>query len=342
MKSSLKSLAQWPLHEIASKLSLTLRGDGNQLITGIGTLSDANTNQVAFLANPAYRKQLADTNAGAVILSEQDAEEFDGNCLVSPQPYSSYASLAEWFTPQPGPASIHPSAVIDSQANLADGVHIGANAVVGPGCNLAANVRIGPGCVLEADCDVQQDSTIMANVWIGPNTRIGKRVRIHPGAVLGSDGFGLAWSQDHWQKVPQLGGLLISDDCEVGANTTIDRGSIGDTILHPDVRLDNQIQVAHNVEIGAHTAIAACTGIAGSTKIGSYCLIGGACGIGGHLQIGDKITLTGMSMVTSSLHEPGSYGSAIPAAPEKIWRRNVARLRQLDKLWRKKSRNRQS
>ncbi len=330
--------AQWPLHTIASQLNLKLNGDGEQLISGIGTLNDANDAQVAFLANPAYRKQLAHTNAGAVILSEQDAEAFDGNCLISDQPYVSYASLAEWFAPQPGPASIHPSAVIDSQARLADGVHIGANAVIGPGCRLAENVRIGSGCVLEADCDVDLDSTIMANVWIGPNTRVGKRVRVHPGAVLGSDGFGLAWDQDHWQKVPQLGGLLIGDDCEIGANTTIDRGSIGNTILHPDVRLDNQIQIAHNVEIGAHTAIAACTGIAGSTKIGSYCLIGGACGIGGHLQIGDKITLTGMSMVTHSLHEPGSYGSAIPAAPEKIWHRNIARLRQLDKLWRRKSR----
>ncbi len=323
----------WALHEIADKLQLQLRGDQQHTITGIGTLLDANSEQIAFLANPGYRKQLATTRAGAVILSEQDAQSYDGNCLISSFPYVSYASLADWFAPDVPPPSIHPSANIDASAQLEQGVAIGANSVIGPGCRLGRNVRVAAGCVLESNCSVANDSIVMANVWIGPNTRIGQRARIHPGAVLGSDGFGLAWNQDHWKKVPQLGGLLIGDDCEIGANTTIDRGSIGDTVLHQDVRLDNQIQIAHNVEIGAHTAIAACTGIAGSTKIGAYCLIGGACGIGGHLQIGDRITLTGMSMVTHSLHEPGNYGSAIPAAPEKIWHRNIARLRQLDKLW---------
>lgn len=333
---------QWSLQQVASELNLELRGDADHRIAGIGTLSDAGPDQVAFLANPGYRKQLADTRAGAVILTAQDAEAFSGNCLISAQPYVSYAGLAEWFAPAPGPASIHASAVIDPQAQLGDGVHVGANAVIGPNCRLDDNVRIGPGCVLESDLQIGADSVVMANVWIGPNTRIGRRVRVHPGAVLGSDGFGLAWDSDHWKKVAQLGGLKIHDDCEIGANTTIDRGSIGDTVLHEDVRLDNQIQIAHNVEIGAHTAIAACTGIAGSTRVGRYCLIGGACGIGGHLQIGDKITLTGMSMVTHSLREPGSYGSAIPAAPEKLWHRNIARLRQLDKLWRKLKRTEQN
>ncbi len=325
----------WTLQQIAERLKLVMHGDGQHRISGIATLSDADSQQVAFLANPTYRKQLADTRAGAVILSERDASDYPGNCLISSQPYVSYAQLAEWFVPDPAPADIHPSAVIDAQATLGNNVAVGANSVIGPGCRLADNVRIGPGCILESDCQVERDSVIMARVWIGPNTRLGKRVRVHPGAVLGSDGFGLAWNQDHWKKVPQLGGLLIGDDCEIGANTTIDRGSIGDTVLAEDVRLDNQIQIAHNVQIGAHTAIAACTGIAGSTSIGEHCLIGGACGIGGHLQIGDRITLTGMSMVTHSLQAPGSYGSAIPAAPQKIWHRNIARLRQLDKLWRR-------
>lgn len=326
---------QWSLQQIADELKLELRGEAGHCISGIGTLSDAGPEHATFLANPAYRKQLAGTRAGVVILSEQDAAEYSGNCLISKQPYLCYARLAERFAPCPGPASIHPTAVIDPDAQLGEGVHIGANSVIGQDCRLGDKVRIGAGCVLESDCHLQADCTVMSNVWIGPKTRIGQRVRIHPGAVLGSDGFGLALDKDHWEKVPQLGGLLIGDDCEIGANTTIDRGSIENTVLHEDVRLDNQIQIAHNVEIGAHTAIAACTGIAGSTRIGAYCLIGGACGIGGHLEIGDRITLTGMSMVTHSLREPGSYGSAIPAAPEKIWHRNIARLRQLDKLWRR-------
>ncbi len=326
---------QWTLGELAGRLDVQLQGDQHHCVSGIGTLQNAEPHQVAFLANPGYRKQLADTSAGAVILTEQDAQEFNGNCLISPAPYVSYARLADWFVPEPQPAGIHDSAVVDDHAIIGQGVQIGANAVIGPGCQLGRNVQIGAGCVLESDCLVADDTVIMAKTWIGPNTRIGQRVRVHPGAVLGSDGFGLAWNQDHWKKVPQLGGLQIGDDCEIGANTTIDRGSIGNTVLHQDVRLDNQIQIAHNVEIGAHTAIAACTGIAGSTKIGAYCLIGGACGIGGHLQIADRITLTGMSMVTHSLRIAGSYGSAIPAAPEKIWHRNIARLRQLDKLWRR-------
>lgn len=337
--NSIRQPQQWCLQEIAESLSLELRGDAQHIINGIGRLIDASPNQISFLANPVYRKQLLSTQAGAIILTSVDAETYAGNCLISSEPYISYARLAEWFTPTPAPSSIHASAVIDSSAILAEDISIGANSVIGPNCKIETGVRIGHGCILEGDCHIGQDAQIMANVWIGPGTRMGRRVRIHPGAILGSDGFGLAWNQQCWRKVPQLGGLIIGNDCEIGANTTIDRGSIGDTMLAEDVRLDNQIQIAHNVEIGAHTAIAACTGIAGSTKIGAYCLIGGACGIGGHLQVGDHIKLTGMSMVTHSLQEPGNYGSAIPAAPEKIWHRNIARLRQLDKLWRRLKRH---
>jgi len=165
--------------------------------------------------------------------------------------------------------------------------------------------------------------------------RIGRRVLVHPGAVLGADGFGIAFERDHWIKVPQLGGVRIGDDCEIGANTTIDRGALEDTVLEDDVRLDNQIQVAHNVTIGAHTAIAGCAAIAGSTRVGRYCLIGGAAGILGHLTIADRVTITAMTLVTHSIREPGEYSSAAPMQDSRSWRRNAARIRHLDELARR-------
>ncbi|HEX7111477.1 MAG TPA: UDP-3-O-(3-hydroxymyristoyl)glucosamine N-acyltransferase, partial [Mizugakiibacter sp.] len=164
---------------------------------------------------------------------------------------------------------------------------------------------------------------------------LGKRVLVHPGAVLGADGFGLAFERDHWIKVPQLGGVRIGDDCEVGANTTIDRGALGDTVLEEDVRLDNQIQIAHNVKIGAHTALAGCAAVAGSAKIGRYCLIGGSAGILGHLEVADRVTITAMSLVTHSIREPGEYSSGSPLEPNRRWRRNAARIRHLDELARR-------
>jgi UDP-3-O-[3-hydroxymyristoyl] glucosamine N-acyltransferase len=325
----------WSLAELARRFDLQLQGEATVTVTGIATLNNAGEQDLTFLANPRYRSKLAQCGAAAVIMLAEDAEAYSGNCLISPDPYLSFAriaSLCEVETEDCG--EVHASAIIGDNCHLGDGVHVAANAVIGDGCVIADQCYIGAGVVLEPGVEMGRHCHIGARVWIGRRSRLGDRVRVHPGAVLGSDGFGLAWSGQAWEKVPQLGGLEIGDDCEIGANTTIDRGSIEDTVLEPDVRLDNQIQIAHNVHIGRHTAIAACTGIAGSTRIGSRCLIGGGCGIGGHLHITDNVELTGMSMVTRSLTRPGAYGSAVPAEPVRTWRRNMARLRHLDRLLR--------
>jgi len=203
---------------------------------------------------------------------------------------------------------------------------IEANSVVGDGVELGAHSHVGPDCVIGADCRLAARVTLVRRV------RLGRRVLVHSGAVLGADGFGLAFDGDHWIKVPQLGGVRIGDDCEIGANTTIDRGALEDTELDIDVRLDNQIQIAHNVFIGAHTAIAGCAAVAGSTRIGRYCLIGGGAGIIGHLTIADRVTITAMSLVTHSIRESGEYSSGTPIQESRLWRRNAARFKHLDDL----------
>jgi len=325
----------WSLAELARRFDLQLQGEGAVTVTGIATLNNAGEHDLSFLANPRYRSQLAHCDAAAVIMSAADAQTHSGNCLISSDPYLSFARIARLCeVEREDCGEVHASAILGDNCQIGDGVDIAANAVIGDGCVIADHCRIGVGVVLESGVVMGRHCHIGAHVWIGRRTRLGDRVRVHPGAVLGSDGFGLAWSGQAWEKVPQLGGLDIGDDCEIGANTTIDRGSIEDTVLEPDVRLDNQIQIAHNVHIGRHTAIAACTGIAGSTRIGSRCMIGGGCGIGGHLHITDNVELTGMSMVTRSLNRSGAYGSAVPAEPVRTWRRNMARLRHLDRLLR--------
>ena len=200
---------------------------------------------------------------------------------------------------------------------------VGDGAIIGPGCVIGDDCEIGPGCEL------------VSRVTLVTRVRLGKRVRLHPGAVVGAEGFGLAMDAGHWIKVPQLGGVLIGDDCEIGANTSIDRGAIEDTVLEEDVRLDNQIQIGHNVRVGAHTAMAGCVAIAGSTRIGRYCLIGGGAGMVGHIEICDRVLVTAMSLVTHSITEPGEYSSGTPIQPSRDWRRNAARFKHLDALARK-------
>jgi UDP-3-O-[3-hydroxymyristoyl] glucosamine N-acyltransferase len=332
-----KSISSLRLCELAEQFNLRLEGDGNTLIDGVGTLSDATGTQLSFLSNPAYREQLDTTQAGVVIVSAKDAENCPANTLIADDPYVSYARIAQRFDPRrPIKPGLHSSASIDPTAIIGRDVHIGANAVVGPGCEIEEACSIGPGCVLMADCKLGQGSRLVANVTLCEGVRIGRRTIIHPGAIIGSDGFGLAFDKDHWVKIPQIGSVQIGDDCEIGANTTIDRGAIGDTIIEDDVRLDNQIQIAHNVEIGAHTAMAARVGISGSTKIGKYCMFGGRSSTVGHIRIADRTTVTGNSPVTKSITQPGTTWSCIiPAQPMREWNRTVVHLRKLEKLARR-------
>ncbi|MCW8872204.1 UDP-3-O-(3-hydroxymyristoyl)glucosamine N-acyltransferase [Pseudomonadota bacterium] len=329
--------SQYSLSDLSARFELELRGDGEHRIDGVATLSDARSGQISFLANPGYRKQLGTTRAGAVILKESDAADCPTNCLVAPEPYLAYARLATLFDPRPSaPPGIHASAVIAPSARLGKDVSIGAHVVIGDDCDIGDGCTIGPGCVLDSGGTLGAGCRLYANVSLGYGVKIGKRVIIHPGAVIGADGFGIAFAGDHWEKVPQVGTVVIGDDCEIGANSCIDRGALGDTILEEDCRLDNLVQIGHNVVVGAHTAIAAMGGAAGSAKIGKFCLLGGQAAVNGHQEIADRTTLAATSKVMKPITEPGTtWSGLIPAQPIKEWQRSVARLRRLDELQRR-------
>jgi UDP-3-O-[3-hydroxymyristoyl] glucosamine N-acyltransferase len=334
MQQSVRSIA---LSELAEQFGLECVGDGNAVVDGVGTLADATPSQVSFLSNPAYREQLASTRAAAVVVAAAEVENCPVSALVADNPYASYAHIAALFDPRrPLNPGVHASASIDADARLGKDVHVGANAVIGPGCDIAEACVIGPGCVLTADCTIGAGTRLVANVTVCDGVAIGKRCIIHPGAVIGGDGFGLAFDSGHWVKIPQLGSVRIGDDCEVGSNTAIDRGAIGDTILGDDVRLDNLIQIAHNVEIGAHTAMAGMVGISGSTKVGEYCLFAGNSGAIGHIRIADRTTVNFKSVVTRNITEPGTtWSAALPARPLREWRRTAARIHRLEQLARR-------
>lgn len=324
------------LAEIAQRFGLVLHGDGEREIEGVASLATAEAGHLSFLANPGYRRQLPKTRAGAVVLAPEDLSLCPTAALVSPNPYADFARIAALFAaPVEAPPGIHPSAVIESGAIIAADAHIG------PLCHVSASARIGPrsilgpGCTIGPHCIIGADCRLVARVSLVERVRLGDRVLIHPGAVIGADGFGLAMDRGRWLKVPQLAGVRIGDDCEIGANTTIDRGALEDTVLEEDVRLDNQIQIGHGVRIGAHTAMAGCAAVAGSAKIGRYCLIGGGVGIVGHIEICDRVTITARSLVTHSIREPGEYSSGVPLQENRLWRRNAARFAQLDRLARR-------
>jgi len=322
--------------ELAARFGLELRGDAGLPIVGVATLARAEPGQLAFLANSRYRSQLADSRASLVVLRAEDAADATGTVLVAKDPYTAFAKMAALFERKPvREPGIHPSAVIDPTARVAPGAHVGPFVMVGARSTIGAGSVLGPGCIIGDDCAVGEECELIARVTLVTRVRLGQRVLIHPGAVIGADGFGLAMDSGHWIKVPQLGGVVIGDDCEIGANTTIDRGALDDTVLEEDVRLDNQIQIGHNVRIGAHTAMAGCSAAAGSARIGRYCLIGGAAGVLGHLEICDRVVVTAMSLVTSSITEPGEYSSGTPLTDNRTWRKNAARFKQLDALARR-------
>jgi UDP-3-O-[3-hydroxymyristoyl] glucosamine N-acyltransferase len=324
------------LGEIASRFGLDLRGDATTPILGVATLAGAGAQQLSFLANPRYRAQLAESHAGAVVLRAADAEAFGGAVLIADDPYLAFARIAALFerTPAATPG-VHASAIVGEGARIAASASIGPLCVIDADAEIGEGAIVGPHCIVGRGCTIGAQSRLVARVTLVQDVRLGKRVLVHPGAVIGADGFGLAFAKDHWEKVPQLGGVVVGDDCEIGANTTIDRGALGDTVLEEDVRLDNQIQIAHNVFVGAHTAMAGCAAVAGSARIGRYCLIGGAAGILGHLEIADRVTVTAMSLVTHSLREPGEYSSGTPIQENRRWRRNAARFKHLDEFVRR-------
>ncbi len=336
--SSVAAAHAHTLGDVAERFGLDLDGDPAVVIRGVATLSDAGDGDLAFLANPRYRSEAASTRADAIVVGEADRGIASCAHLVAADPYAAFARIAALFdTPFTATPGIHASAVIAADAVIAPDASIGPMCVIESGTTVAAGAVLGAHCVIGPDCTVGAGSRLVARVTLVKRVMLGKRVLIHPGAVIGADGFGLAFDRDAdaWLKIPQLGGVRIGDDCEIGANTTIDRGALGDTILGNDVRLDNQIQIGHNVVIGSHTAMAGCAAVAGSAIIGSYCLIGGGAGILGHLSITDRVTVTARSLVTHSLREPGEYSSGTPLQDTHHWRRNAARFAHLDELARR-------
>lgn len=319
------------LADLAARFGLELSGDGARPISGVATLHEAGAQQISFLANPRYRKALAETRAAAVILSADEASNCPVPCLVSARPYADFARVGRLFEQHPHtPPGVHASAVISPAATVDASAHVGAHVCIGARSVVGARAVIGAGCVIGEDCTVGAGCVLVARVTLVIRVVLGERVTVHPGAVLGAEGFGNVLEQGAWIKVPQLGGVRIGDDCEIGANTCIDRGALGDTVLEEDVRLDNLIQIAHNVHVGAHTAMAACVGIAGSTRIGRNCLIAGQAGVGGHLDICDNVVLTAASALTHSISEPGTYSGGLPVTGNATWRRNAARFARLD------------
>ncbi len=324
------------LADLAELTGAERRGPAGLVIRGVATLSAAGAEDIAFLANPKYRDQLRSSRAGAVILAREDAGEWNGPALVTANPYLAFARAAACFSPAAGVAAgIHPAAVVDAGARVHESATVAAGAWIGPNAKIGKGAFVGPNCTLEADAEVGEETRLTANVVLGRGVTVGRRCLLHPGVVVGADGFGQARDGERWEKVPQLGSARIGDDVEIGANTTIDRGALEDTVIGDGVKLDNQIQVAHNVRIGANTAIAGCTAIAGSTTIGKRCMIAGGVGIAGHLEIVDDVTVLAMTLVTHSIREKGTYSGSHPMEDVKSWRRNSARIRQLDELARR-------
>jgi UDP-3-O-[3-hydroxymyristoyl] glucosamine N-acyltransferase len=328
--------AGYTLAELAARCGGEVRGDGGTRVDAVATLQNGRPGAISFLANPHYKRHLADTRSAAVILAPADAEACKVPALVTKNPYLLYAKVAALLAPESAvKGGVHPAAVVDPAARVDASAWVGPGAVVEAGAEVGARASIGPNCVILAGARVGEDSRLTASVTLCKGVSVGKRAIIHPGAVIGADGFGIAPDSAGWVKVPQLGTVRIGDDVEIGACTTIDRGALEDTVVEEGVKLDNQIQVGHNVRIGAHTAIAGCSAIAGSTVIGRRCMIAGGAGIAGHLEICDGVTITAMTLVTHSITEPGVYSGSLPMDTQQQWRKNSVRFRQLDGLARR-------
>jgi UDP-3-O-[3-hydroxymyristoyl] glucosamine N-acyltransferase len=324
------------LEDLAQAIGAELRGDGESRIERIAVIERAGPGDVTFLSNPRYRKHLAHVRAAAVILSERDADACPTAALVVDNPYLGYARAALALNPEPEPPQgVHPAAWVSDRATVDATAWVGPQAVVEAGAVLAARVLVGPGCVVGEGAVVGEGTRLVAKVTLCHGVTVGRRVLMHPGVVIGADGFGLANDNGAWVKIPQLGTVLIGDDVEIGANTTIDRGALEDTVIGCGVKLDNQIQIGHNCRVGEHTAMAGTVALAGSVIVGKRCTLGGGVGVNGHIEIADDVHVTGRSVIWRSISEPGVYSSGLPLQENRVWRRNYPRFAQLDEMYRR-------
>lgn len=319
------------LEEIVARLGGQLEGDPSVVVSQVATLASAGAGQIAFLANPKYRQQLQATRASAVIVPPKFAGDTELPRIVHQNSYAYYARVAALLNPpEARPAGVHPSAVIHTA--VPETARIGENVVIGRNATIGENVTLYPGCVIGDGVSIGADSVLYPNVVVYRDCVIGSRAVVHAGAVIGSDGFGFAKEGERWIKIPQLGRVVIGDDVEIGANTSIDRGALDDTVIGDGVKLDNQIQIAHNVVVGDHAAMAGCVGIAGSARIGRRCTIGGAGMIVGHIELADDVHVSAGTMITKSLHQPGQYTGVFPFEAHEEWLRSAAQMRRLTKL----------
>jgi UDP-3-O-[3-hydroxymyristoyl] glucosamine N-acyltransferase len=318
------------LGELAVRFGCELRGNPDTSIERVAPLGNADACSISFLVNSRYRQQLTETHAAAVILDAASAPYCPVAALVCANPFATYARIAGILNPPPAvPPGVHATAVVAESARVDPSANIGPLCVIGERAVIGARAVIGPHCVIEDDVRVAEDVRLVARVTLCHGVTLGPRCLLHPGSVIGADGFGFAPEARKWVKVPQIGSVRLGSDVEIGANTTVDRGAIEDTLLEDGVKLDNQIQIGHNVRIGAHTAIAACTGISGSTTIGSRCQIAGMVAMGGHLDICDDVVILGTSMISHSITSPGVYCSGIPFEEARTWRRLVGHFKRL-------------
>lgn len=322
------------LSKIAEHLGASLVGDPNYLIQAVAPIERANAHELTYLVGGQYRKFLKTTEAGAIILNSKMAGDFSGNAIIVENPELAFARVLEaFFERKNSPAvGVHPTAVIGQGSVIHPSAMISPGVIIGEGARIGANVQIYPNAVLGNSVRVAEGVIIHSNVSICEGTEIGEFSIIYPGAVLGSDGFGYVNHEKTWQKIPQIGRLIIGKNVEIGANTTIDRGAIEDTRIGDGVKIDNLVQIGHNVEIGDHSIIAGCTGIAGSVKLGKHCLVGGAVVINGHISICDGTIITGAASIMSSIETPGIYASGFQARPHREWFKMLARMMKLEDM----------
>ncbi|RLQ23886.1 UDP-3-O-(3-hydroxymyristoyl)glucosamine N-acyltransferase [Seongchinamella sediminis] len=321
------------LGELAQQFDLQLAGDPRHPVAGLATLAGAGPDQVSFLANRKYADQLAATRAAAVVIQPELVDQCPVATLATPDPYLAFARLSAIFDrAHTGAAGIHPTATVSAEARIAESATVAANAVIEAGVEIAEGASIGANCYVGEHSQVGANSRLNPGVVIYHDVRLGEACIIHSQAVLGADGFGFAPAEDGWVKIHQLGGVRIGDRVEIGACTTIDRGALEHTVIEDGVIIDNQVHIGHNCRIGKNTAIAGCTGMAGSTIIGADCTLAGGVGLVGHIEICDGVHVTGMTMVTRSIKEPGVYSSGVPMATNRDWRRNAVRFSQLESI----------
>jgi len=324
------------LGDIADRFDLTLQGDPSVTVTGIAKIDEAGPGELTFLFNTAYRKELAACKAAAVVISENDAKDCALPCLLSKQPRLTWAQVATLFDDSPGANGLHhATAIVEESAVVGENVSLAANVVIEAGAKIGNSCWIGPGCVIGVGTIVGEGCHLYDNVSLYHSVVLGNRVIIHSGAVIGADGFGFEPSAGKLVKIPQIYGVVIGDDVEIGAGTTIDRGALNATEIGNGTKLDNQVQVGHGTRIGEGTAISGCTAIAGSTTIGNHCLIGGAVGIIDNLTIADRVEVTAKSLVSQSITQSGRYSSGTGLMPGNEWKRNIVGFKQLAELVRR-------